>query len=280
MVADGEWQSDLLDLHAYLARIGVTGPLPADERTLALLHRAHVLSIPFENVDIALGRGVSLDLDAVQAKLVGRRRGGYCYEHTLLFGAALERLGFPVRRLSGRTRMGTDEVRARTHVALLVGEPGHGWLADVGLGSAGPIGPLPWRDGQRCDEGRWSYRLDRDHDDLWVLRIRRPDGWFDLYSIDSTPQHHIDYEVGNHYVSTHPDSPFARRLVAGSTRTDRRMRLAGRTCTVEWAPGEPSTRELGDAEFERVLTEDMGIGLDADDLPALTAMTRPILVDR
>lgn len=280
MSGQGEWRSDRLDLGAYLDRVGVTGDLAADECTLARLHRAHVLSIPFENADIVLGRPVSLDLDAVQAKLVQRRRGGYCYEHAVLFAAVLDRIGFPVRRLSGRIRMGTDEIRARTHVALLVGEVGDGWLADVGLGSAGPIGPMPWRDGSRSDEGRWSYRLDRARPGEagegreWVMRIARPEGWFDLYSLDTTTQHVVDYEVGNHYVSTHPDSPFVRRLAAGSTRPDCRLRLADRGFTLESAPGESRKQELDDAGFRKVLVDDMGIALTDDDLAALTTMTR------
>jgi N-hydroxyarylamine O-acetyltransferase len=269
-----EWQSERLDLPAYLARVGVTEQLAADERTLIRLHRAHVLSIPFENVDIVLGRPVRLDLEAVQAKLVSARRGGYCYEHGVLFGAVLERIGFPVRRISARIRMGSTAVRARTHVALLVGEPGNGWLADVGLGSAGPLGPVRWGGEQRSDEGRWSFRLDRLRDDEWVLRSARPDGWFDLYSVDPTPQHLVDFEVGHHYVSTHPDSPFIGRLAAGSTRPDRRLRLSDRNWTVETGPGEPSTAALSDAEFSQVLVRELGIELPTGDLLALTVLTR------
>lgn len=279
--AEAEWQLDLLDLPAYLDRIGVALPSPAaDEETLALLHRAHVLSIPFENADMLLGGPMSLDLGAIQDKLVRSGRGGYCYEHTLLFAAALERIGFPVRRLSGRIRMGSDEVRARTHVALLVGDPRDGWLADVGLGSAGPIGPMRWRDGQRSDEGRWSFRLDRtgghgpDDPDEWIVSTARPEGWFSLYSLDRVVQHPIDYETGHYYVSTHPDSPFVDRLVAGSTRPGSRWRLSDRTCTVETAPGQLRQHELDDGELGRVLVEEMGIGLGADELATLAARTR------
>lgn len=274
MSAGGEWRCDQLDLAAYLKRVGVTSAVAADERTLARLHRAHVLSIPFENADIVLGRPVSLDLAAVQDKLVHRRRGGYCYEHTVLFGAVLERLGFPVRRLSGRIRMGSTATRARTHVALLVGEPGSGWLADVGLGSAGPLGPVRWGHGQRSDEGRWSFRLEHGTDDEWILCSAHPDCWFDLYSVDLTPQHPVDYEVGHHYVSTHPGSPFVRRLAAGGTEPGRRLRLSDRTWTVETSPGEQTTRELTDESFGDILVGDLGIDLAAGDLAELTAVTR------
>ena len=76
------------------------GNLRADVETLFSLHRAHANSIPFENLNIVLKHGISLDLDAVQDKLVHQSRGGYCFEHNLLFSALLERLGFEVRRLA------------------------------------------------------------------------------------------------------------------------------------------------------------------------------------
>ncbi|MEV3923618.1 arylamine N-acetyltransferase family protein [Actinomadura coerulea] len=90
------WQGELLDLPAYLKRIGHDGGTAPTAATLRALHRAHVTSIPFENLEIMLGRPVDLSLDAVQAKLVERPRGGYCFEHNRLFAAVLERLGYEV----------------------------------------------------------------------------------------------------------------------------------------------------------------------------------------
>ena len=97
-----EWSAAKLDLDAYLLRISYSGPTEPSEAALATLQRAHLAAIPFENLDIMLGRGVQLDLDSIQAKLVRARRGGYCYEHGQLFGAVLERLGFGVERLLAR----------------------------------------------------------------------------------------------------------------------------------------------------------------------------------
>src|SRR5579862_6589879 len=100
-----EWSVATLDLDAYLERIGYAGPagkLEPSGKTLGALHRAHLAAIPFENLDIMLGRGVKVDLESIAAKLVHARRGGYCFEHGQLFGAALERLGFEVERLLAR----------------------------------------------------------------------------------------------------------------------------------------------------------------------------------
>ena len=83
---DDQWGVDAFDLEAYLRRIGASA-----DADLAAIHRAHLASIPFENLDVMLGRGVSVALPDVAAKIVGAGRGGYCYEHALLLGAALER---------------------------------------------------------------------------------------------------------------------------------------------------------------------------------------------
>jgi N-hydroxyarylamine O-acetyltransferase len=148
-----EWGTDELDLPAYLDRIGQPAGEP-DGATLARLHRAHVAAIGFENLDVVLGRGVAVDLAAVQDKLVERHRGGYCYEHGVLFAAVLTRLGFDVDRLLARIGHDPQRPRARTHMALRVTGSDGQWLADVGFGT-GLLTPLPWTDDGR--EGRQGF---------------------------------------------------------------------------------------------------------------------------
>src|SRR5262245_53551394 len=108
-----------LDLDGYLARIGYAGPRRATRETLAALHEAHVGAIPFENLDILLGRQISLEPAALQLKLVSGRRGGYCFEQNTLFRAVLEALGFRVTALAARVR-GGGVLRPRTHMLLRV----------------------------------------------------------------------------------------------------------------------------------------------------------------
>src|SRR4051794_21946874 len=95
---------EVIDLDAYLARIGVRGPLRADRPTLDLLSEAHVRTIPFENLDVLLGRPIDLEPSAIERKLVGDRRGGYCFEQNTLMLAVLGQLGFAVRPISARVR--------------------------------------------------------------------------------------------------------------------------------------------------------------------------------
>ncbi len=95
-------------------RLGGPGPL----------HEAHVATIPFENLDILLGAPIRLQLGSVEAKLVGARRGGYCFEHNRLFMAVLEHLGYEVTSLAARVRLGATDLRPRTHMLLRVDLPG------------------------------------------------------------------------------------------------------------------------------------------------------------
>ena len=140
-----EGESEHLDLPAYLRRIEYAGERKASHVALEALHQAHVTHIPFENLDILLGRAIALDLDSLQAKLVAGRRGGYCFEQNLLFAAVLRAFGFTVTQLAARVRLGSDILRARTHMTLQVEVDGGRWLADVGFGGAGPLLPVPHR---------------------------------------------------------------------------------------------------------------------------------------
>src|SRR4051812_6995089 len=108
--SEPEWGIDQLDLDAYLSRVGYDGPRTTTVDTLRRLHRAHAGAVTWEIIDLLTGRPVGLDLKSVQRKIVEDRQGGSCLESNMLFGAALERLGFPVVRHVSRVRRGSDKV--------------------------------------------------------------------------------------------------------------------------------------------------------------------------
>ena len=164
-----------VDLEAYLQRIGYTGGLDPTVETLTALHRAHVLSIPFENLDILLGRPIRLDLASLQGKLVRDRRGGYCFEQNALFAAVLEHLGFAVTRLAARVSMGEERTTPRTHMILAVDLEGTRWLADVGFGGDTLLDPVRFDDDEPVQQGAWAFRLATDGD-VRVL-FGHPRGW-------------------------------------------------------------------------------------------------------
>jgi N-hydroxyarylamine O-acetyltransferase len=247
-----------LDLDPYLARIGYVGGLEPSLETLRGLHRAHVLSIPFENLDILLGRPILLDVASLQAKIVDRGRGGYCFEQNTLFAAALEHLGFDVTHLAARVRMGDDRSTPRTHMILAVDFAGTRWLADVGFGGDTLLDPVALDDDEPVRQGAWMFRLVREGD-VRVLRGLRHDGWMDLYAFTEEPQLSIDYEVSNHYTSTWPRSPFVTHVVVQRSGLEERWMLIDDELRVERPAGTQRWTVASPDERLAILDERFGL---------------------
>jgi N-hydroxyarylamine O-acetyltransferase len=245
------------DLAAYLTRVGLAAAPDPTADGLAALHLAHATHVPFENIDVLLGRPIRLDLPSLQGKLVAGRRGGYCFEQNLLFAAALEAVGFPVTRLAARVRYRANRLLPRTHMLLRVEAGGESWLADVGFGGSGPLTALRLVPGAEQRQFLWSYRL-TEEGGVWVLQGKTPGGWQDFYAFTLERQELVDYEVANYYVSTHPDSPFTRSLVAQRPTPEARYLLRNRELTVETAAGG-ETRNVSDAELPNVLARLFGL---------------------
>ncbi|MFV3127374.1 arylamine N-acetyltransferase family protein [Niveispirillum sp. KHB5.9] len=213
------------DLAAYLARIGHDGPVAPDLATLRAIHIAHVGAIPFENMDIQMGLPVRLEMEHLTAKLVGSRRGGYCFEQNSLLQAALTAIGFDVHRRVARVRMGGDP-GGRSHLMLLIAIDGQTYMADVGFGGSCLVEPLPLVAGEYDSAGdRWRLSLS-DWSPGWELAVWRDGGWFGLYWLGAEEVVEWDLVFGNHFTSTHPASRFVQnRVAARSTLTERHTLL-------------------------------------------------------
>lgn len=223
-----------MDLSGYLARIGLDGRPRPDLGTLHAIVAAHNRSIPFENLDPLLGIPVAdLSAEALSAKLVDRRRGGYCYEHNGLLGYVLEELGFDVERLSGRVvwmRADDAPLPAQTHNVLSVAVPGADgrYLVDVGFGGQTLTSPIRLEAGPVQQTRHEPYRLTRrgDHHTL-AAQIRGE--WQPLYTFTTEPRPRIDLEVGSWYVSTHPGSHFVTGLTVAVVTETRGTTCGGAT---------------------------------------------------
>lgn len=251
-----------LDLRSYLNRIGFAGATAPSVDILKALHHAHIEAIPFENLEIQMGGSIALDLATLQAKMVQRRRGGYCFEQNTLFSTALRSIGFDVETCEARVRQGADgATRPRTHMVLKVHCEGVTWLADVGFGGDGLIEPIPM-DGRPLEQAGIQYRVARE-DSLRVLQRSVAGRWEDLYAVQPEPVFPVDYEAGNWLTSTHPQSPFvlnvtAQRLVNGTRHILRNL-------TYSIARGaDVQTREITRAELVPLLRETFGIDVPDD----------------
>ena len=271
MTEPSPWSTEQLDLDAYLTRIGES-PAPPSRAALDALHEAHVRSFTFDNIDVLLDQHPGVALDAVQAKFVGRGRGGYCFEHGVLFAAALERLGYDVERRLGR--VGDVTASARTHCVLVVRIDGTRWLADPGFGLS-LMHPVRLEDGAQDDHGGWAYRVHRvgngSGGGTWELQRQRDGAWELMHTTDELPVQQVDVRSGHHFTSTYPTSHFRHGLMLTRHLPDRHVAVTHEAVTVR-RPGQPTEHhELSDGELQTLLGE-LHVGLTADETDRLLAV--------
>ena len=225
----------MLDLDAYLARIGLRGRPDLDQ-----LHRAHVTAIPFENLDPRRGIAVSLEQHDLECKLVSNRRGGYCFEQNLLLKAAVEALGAEAELFLARVRVGSPHgaARPRTHLLLGVKADGTRWHGDVGFGHGTLLEPIPFGPGGEHEQSGWRHRIVEDGPELVLQSAGRSGAWVDLYGFVPEPVPFVDVVTSNWYTSTYPRSPFVTGLVVSAQRPD-----GTRESLSDWNGGMSLTRE-------------------------------------
>jgi N-hydroxyarylamine O-acetyltransferase len=227
----------------YLTRIGVRGPLPLDAGALRVLHRAHLVAVPFENLSIHLGEPVSLDEADLIDKIVTRRRGGFCYELNGAFACLLERLGARVRRLSARVYSGDGGLGPPfDHLALEVRLPdGTGpWLADVGFGSHSTYPLLADARTEQADPGGSFLLAGAPDGDVDVIKDGQPQ-----YRLELRERALDDFVPTCWWQQTAPQSHFTRSVVCSRLTDDGRISISGRRL-VRTAGGQRAEENLPD----------------------------------
>ena len=251
----------------YLTRLGVDGRPPPTPEALALLHRAHLERVPFENLDIHLGVPIELDEVAFAEKVALRSRGGFCYELNGAFASLLGELGFEVDLLEASVYSPRGLRSSFDHLCLRVRTGEVEWLADVGFGRGCFDEPI-----QLVPEVAQT-----DSAATFVLRPG-PDGSLDLLC-DGVEQYRLtppsrvlaDFEQGCRYHQGSPDSPFTRGTVCTIRTPDGRVTLAG-TRLVETGATGRQERELDRAGFAAALDGRFGIRLDDAGIARLAAL--------
>lgn len=259
-----------VDLDAYCDRVGHDGPREPTLNVLQTLHRLHPAAIPFEAIDVQLARGVSLDPAAIDAKLIGARRGGYCFEQNDLFKRVLRAMGFETSNLLARPRWNRrlDQPVPRTHQAVRVRIAGDDWLADVGFGAAMLTAPIRMNVREAQDTAFEPVRLRPDEDEL-RLEVKIEADWLPIYDLAPGTPLDIDYIAPNWFTSTHPDSIFRRALIVSRTAADVRYMLADNLYTARPRDGAADRRRMTVDELERALVEDFQLPFEPDWRPAL-----------
>jgi N-hydroxyarylamine O-acetyltransferase len=252
----------VIDVAAYARRIGHEGPLAPTAEVLRMLHLAHLRTVPFENLDIHLGRPIELSVDALLAKVVERRRGGFCYELNGAFSELLRALGFEVSMLSaGVGRPGGEFGPPFDHMALEVTCPGAPtvWLVDVGFGE-GFLEPLRLAAGEEQAQDNGVYRLDQAGDALVLLRWPEPGGPVEpQYRFTRQAYRLADYAGMCRYHQTSPDSPFTRRRVCSLATPDGRITLGNDRLIVTTGGSRTELPVTDDAAYRALLHDRFGV---------------------
>ena len=207
-----------VQVQQYLARIGLTEPLPAGAEGLKAIQLAHLLSVPYENLDILAGREMPLTEAALFDKIVTRHRGGYCFELNGLLGALLSALGYGVQDYFARFLKDEPTVPMRRHRIIVAETEGERYLMDVGVGIPIPRVPL------KLEEGvQGQYEVKKEPFFGWVIYDRGKR----LYAFTEEPQLAVDYEAPHFWCRYAPESPFTKGNMLSIRTPEGRITLDG-----------------------------------------------------
>jgi N-hydroxyarylamine O-acetyltransferase len=256
-----------VNVAAYLERIGTARPSFPTLDALGELALAHLYSVPFENLDIASGRPLSVEPEAIFDKLVTRRRGGFCYELNGLFSWLLRELGYDVTLLAGQTVDPTtgEPGHPRAHLVLLVELDGPR-LVDVGWGEAyrrpfalhaGNEHTDPLIAAYRVEQHDGGWQVMEHHDDSLETNLKPIAGWRVAYRFDLAPYDLADFAEACRWQET--ESPFftGHRFCTIATPEGRRTLMDARLIVRE--TGTRTERPVTDGEWPALLEELFGV---------------------
>ncbi|MCC6139127.1 MAG: arylamine N-acetyltransferase [Nitrospira sp.] len=250
-----------MDIHSYYDRIAYRGTQAVSPDALRALHLAHVLTVPFENLDNFLGRAISLEPADLFAKIVTAKRGGYCFELNGLFSLLLEELGFSVTRLIARVRYGAKPPYPKSHQVSMVNVGGESWLVDVGFGGNGLLEPIRLSSGVQVAQYSEEFRLTVIESDEYLLQCLVHEEWESLYSFTLEPCQPVDYLYPNYFHSHSPDSRFMQRRICTIPTKDGRKTLVDRRLSIRQDGQNEKSVVEGDAAYTRALHEHFGLVL-------------------
>lgn len=249
-----------MNINSYLERINYRGSLAPTAETLRDLQVAHLLTVPFENLSIHAKEPIVLETEALFAKIVERRRGGFCYEANGLFAALLRASGFQVEMLSaGVARADGGFGPDFDHMTLMVTVEGRRWLADVGFGDSFREPLLLDERGEQV-QGRRAYQIIEDGAHLILFQREEGEDWKPQYRFTLQPHEFADYAEMCHYHQTSPQSHFTQKRVCSRATTDGRITLSEMRFITTLENGGRKERNLtSQEEYAAVLREHFDI---------------------
>ena len=251
---------------AYMDRIGYVGPVDRSLESLLALHRAHVLSVPFENLDIHLGRFIPVDVGHAFEKIVGDHRGGYCYELNPLFHALLTRLGYDTKMISARILLGDrGDGHPFDHVTTIV-HLDDDWLVDVGFGRQPPPMPVVLDNENEASDENGTFKI-RFRDDEFVVMGSTDDGNYEeMYGFGLTPRILPEFEERSEWIQTSSESIFTKAPICTLLTENGRLTISGLNF-IKSESGKVEVSEVTTEERDELLRSVFGIELGNAKLP-------------
>ncbi|MCJ9430522.1 arylamine N-acetyltransferase family protein [Kordiimonas marina] len=250
-----------MQLDSYLTHIGFTGKPGTDLATLRQIHRLHAETIPYENLDVLARVPLGTDVGAAYDKIVGHKRGGWCYEMNGLLGWALSSIGFAVTPVAaGVDRASRGDSSVGGHLALLIDLDGQRYLADVGFGD-GLMEPAPLKEGP-FTQGQWTFRLEK-LDGAWWRFHNHPEGAAPSFDFTEETASPALMAEKCQFQQTSPLSPFVENAVCQRHFPDRLEVMRGRVLKTVRA-GDVASRRIADIDdYRQTLMTLFGIEVDA-----------------
>lgn len=248
-----------MNKEAYLERIGLGGTeVRANEESLRLLQRSHLLTVPFENLDIHWGRPIVLDVDKFYAKVVGERRGGFCYELNGLFNELLRSIGFSTRLVSARVFNGNEHGPEYDHAAIIVTIGDKEFLADVGFGdfAAEPLRFVVDQD-QQGTTGTFVIR--KFGDEYLEVAIRDGDEWRSQYIFKDIAHDLSDFAGMCDFQQYSPESHFTKGKVCSLMTANGRKTLTDKSFILTMNGKKTERAVDSDNKFAELLQQQFGI---------------------
>lgn len=251
-------------LQAYFDRIGYSGGTEPNYETFRNLHIAHTMTVPFENLDIFLGKDIKIDIDSLYNKIVLGKRGGYCFEMNTLFGYVLRQLGFEVHDLLGRVFVNEDTAFALLHHVLLVTIGEKRYLADVGFGGNGLIAPILLEDGTVDKQFNDTFKIVYKPERGYILQFLINNEFRNSYTFTLTPYMPVDYLAPNYFCSHYPESLFTRQKMCTIPTKEGRIIMSDMEFKIRTPGGTERFEAATPDEFNALIKKYFGIEIDSN----------------
>lgn len=245
------------EITQYLSRIHLS-EYKINLESLTQLQKHHLEYIPFENLDIVVGRAIDLEHNHLFSKVILQKRGGYCFELNTLYAKLLTAIGFSAKPVLGRVWLSNpNRTPPRNHLAYLVELQGKTYLTDVGFAGLTSKIPLDINESTPVNDNDGLMRVLKIADNEFMIQRHNEKEWTNLYSIENIEISEEDINISNYYMSTHPNSHLIHHKCVGRNTDQGRIGLFNNKLSVRKgikAAGKKRIR-FGDDWIETIKNE-------------------------